>query len=483
MRKLLNIAVMVFAVFTFWDVKAVDSISFDSNVKGTIDPDSYLITTVGSIDIEVDNIGSDTFSIYKVLNAFYNPTTNVITYEFTSNFKDFLTSTTAYKNLTIEDYYNLTSGDITSGSTQTNSTLDKLASAYAVYIRKNSIASDGILDVAVSVENGAYLILPNATTKIYAVMIANVVYKPGANNEWFLSNPVIVPKVTDVSIAKAIDSPNILEKLYGFNDIFSYYLTTTFPRYPTNATNMVYTITDTMDVGLSFIGLNDITITAGETLTNTNGTFKDSSGNTVATATIAGQKLTIVFDSNYVYSTSIIVLYKAKLNENAVLGGNGNLNRATLTYSNDPYGTSTTTELCSTSVFTHGVKVKVIDKDESSFIPGFVFDVYDNISDTKIGTITTGEDGIGILKGTGAYDYKIVNVKAASGYDLIDYSTTKINMDDTYASFDIYISKSPSLPFTGGIGTIIYTVIGLIVIVGSVALFYVYRKRQDRELS
>lgn len=80
---------------------------------------------------------------YKILDTFYNDDSNTITYEFTSDFKIFLGQNTTYKNLTVDEYYKLTSGDITSGSTTTTSTLDKLMSSYATYIR-NNLAQNGI---------------------------------------------------------------------------------------------------------------------------------------------------------------------------------------------------------------------------------------------------------------------------------------------------------------------------------------------------
>lgn len=144
MKRLLKLLVMVLVVFAFLDVKAAetqpdvwaDEVS-TSSVAGTIDKDSYYVTNTGTIKVTKAKTG-DTFAAYKILDAFYNHISNVLTYEFTSDFKNFLSMMADYKNLTLEDYYNLTSGDITSGSTQTNSTLDKLMSLYASYISQNS---------------------------------------------------------------------------------------------------------------------------------------------------------------------------------------------------------------------------------------------------------------------------------------------------------------------------------------------------------
>ena len=134
-----------------------------SAVSITVDTSSNLITNTGTITIS-NAKKNDTLKAYKILDAFYNSTTNVVTYDFTSDFKKFMTQSTNYKSLTTAKYFQLTSGDITSGSTQTSSTLDKLVSEYATYISNNSVTGitldndAGIVSGTVPV--GAYLIFP-----------------------------------------------------------------------------------------------------------------------------------------------------------------------------------------------------------------------------------------------------------------------------------------------------------------------------------
>ena len=493
MKKIFGVIILV--VFCmFINVKAVN-ITVDSNTKGTVDTNSYLITSRGSVDVDPTNIGNDTFSLYKILDAFYNSTSNVITYEFTSNFKKFLTSNSTYKNLTVGDYFNLTSGDITSGSTVTNSTLDKLMSAYTTYIKTNSIVSDEYLDIVTPVYSGAYLILPNATAKIYSVMVANVVFEPNNIGEWFLSNAFIVPKVAEPSITKSIGAIGDIERDYYLVDDISYYLVATVPRYPTNATNTVYTIKDTLGSGLTFAGVNNISIRDGSvTLTNTNGIFKDSSDNTVGSASITGNNLVITFYTNYITNSTITVEYKANFNTGAVLGELGNLNSATLTYSNDPYYTGTTTTTAvSVGAYTYGIELLVYDRDNmATLLSGVTFDVYSDSGLTrKVGTITTGSDGVGTLRGVAAGTYYLKNTKTATGYGLATTVSMSVKINgsvdgtiDGYYKVKIPTIKVATLPFTGGLGTIIYTLVGLVVIITSFMIFSLYRgKNKNKRLS
>lgn len=136
-KKIIGLLVAILTFCLAFDVNAV-AITTDSSTKGKNDTNSYLVTNDAAIMI-TNAPASDTLVAYKILDPFYNSSTNVITYEFTTSFKAFLASNTTYKNLTVDDYYKLTSGDITSGSTRTSSTLDKLASAYAGYIKTNSV--------------------------------------------------------------------------------------------------------------------------------------------------------------------------------------------------------------------------------------------------------------------------------------------------------------------------------------------------------
>lgn len=474
-RKNIIWVVIAFIFCMFFDVRAID-ITIDTNTKGTVDPNSYLITTYGTVEMNFDVVDLDAFYAYKLLDSFYNSTSNVITYEFTSTFKTFLASNTTYKNLTVAEYYNLTSNN-----------LDKLASTYATYLRKNSITTDLQGDFLLSLPAGAYLLLPITTTKIYSVMVVNPVIYSDSKGNWAKTDMYFEPKVSAPSVTKSVGAVGTVTKSYGLSDTIPYYLTATFPTYPTNATNRVYIINDTLGAGLTFTSLSDITITDGDTLNNSNGTFKDSSGNTVATASISGQKLTITFNPNYVNSTAVSISYKAKLNTSAVLGTVGNLNSAVLTYSNDPYGNgTTTTSAFTTTVYTYGIELLAYDKSNTSTkLPGAYYDVYSDSGLTKkVGTITTGSDGIGTLRGVSEGTYYIKNTKASTGYELATTTSMKVKITGSvagttegYYKVEMPVTKSPSLPYTGGVGTIIYTIIGMIVIVSAIVGFTLYKNR------
>ncbi|MEE0014455.1 MAG: isopeptide-forming domain-containing fimbrial protein [Bacilli bacterium] len=495
-KRILSLLV---AIFTFGLVLNVDAASITTgSTKGTVDTNSYIVTNDAALMV-TNAPASDTLAAYKILDTFYNASTNVITYEFTSNFKAFLASSSTYRNLTVDEYYNLTSGDITSGSTRTSSTLDRLASAYASYVKTNSVIGadltydEGEGATGTVLPAGAYLVLPKVTNSVYAVMVGNII--PTANgNDWTINDATIVAKVANASVVKSVGSIGHVDGTYDIGEEFSYFLVGGVPQYPTNATNKVYTMKDIIGPGLDFLAISSFVVKDGETslLINSDGTVVNAAGNTVATITISGKNLTIAFNVDYVTSTTVTVEYKAKLNNSAVLGDTGNLNSATLTYSNDPYGTGTiTSNVAQTSVFTYGVEVLIYaNGDKSKVLSGVKFEVYSDASLTKkLGEMTTDSTGRGRLPGLAEGTYYLKQVSTASGYTLPkDAITIKVKLEgstpgsvDGYYEAEVAAFEAGTLPFTGGPGTILYTVIGMITIVSAILLFVLYARKKKQE--
>ena len=495
-KRILSLLV---AIFTFGLVLNVDAASITTgSTKGTVDTNSYIVTDDAALMVTNAPV-SDTLAAYKILDTFYNASTNVITYEFTSNFKAFLASSSTYKNLTVDEYYNLTSGDITSGSTRTSSTLDRLASAYASYVKTNSVIGadltydEGEGATGAVLPAGAYLVLPKVTNSVYAVMVGNII--PTANgNDWTINDATIVAKVANASVVKSVGSIGHVDGTYDIGEEFSYFLVGGVPQYPTNATNKVYTMKDIIGAGLDFSAISSFVVKDGETslLVKSDGTVVNAAGNTVATITISGKNLTIAFNVDYVTSTTVTVEYKAKLNNSAVLGDTGNLNSATLTYSNDPYGTGTiTSNVAQTSVFTYGVEVLIYaNGDKSKVLSGVKFAVYSDASLTnKLGEITTDSTGRGRLPGLAEGTYYLKQVSTASGYTLPkDAIAIKVKLEGStpgsvvgYYEAEVAAFEAGTLPFTGGPGTILYTVIGMITVVSAILLFVLYARKKKQE--
>ena len=502
-----KILLTVFTVLVFVGIVNVHAIT-TNNQSGTTDPNSKYVTDKATLSVTGVDAG-DQFSAYKILDAYYNQTSNEVTYEFTDDFEEFLNQSSNYRDFTVDDYYDLTSGNITSGSTKTTSTLDKLASAYASYIKTESVNGTAMnvsgTTASQTLEAGSYLVLPTTTMKVYAVMVGNLDFTANGDT-WNINNETIVAKVSDAGVTKSVGTEGYTEGSYSIGDEITYIVKGTVPAYPTNATNKTYIIKDTISAGLDYSGIDSVIVQDGETTLTTasNGNVTNQSGQTVANIAIQGKNLTITFNLDNVTSTIVTVTYGARLNENVALGSVGNANNASLTYSNDPYGTGTYDTAADvsggddTTVYLYGLELfKYTDDSGSSRTPlsGAEFDVYSNAdlaSNHLVGTITTDGDGIGTLKGIASGTYYVKETKAPSGYQLLrDAIEIEIGPEGTleeadeegYYRLDVANAAVGFLPSTGSVGTIALTLVGLVIVIGAFYFFFVYRKKKDKQES
>lgn len=203
-----------------------------------------------------------------------------------------------------------------------------------------------------------------------------------------------------------------------------------------------------------------------------------------------------------VHAGSVIrVEYTATLNDNAVIGGNGNLNKAQLEYSNNPRDTSSKDKTVwdNVVVFTYQVVVNKYANsvEENNKLPGAEFTLTKKLKDgtTKDIAVAKSEGGVQfIFKGLDDGQYILTETKTPEGYNTIapiEFTVTanhEISWDGagnrsdlltsfsgTAASGEItfttdkgtgalttnVINKSgTTLPSTGGMGTTVFYVVG-----------------------
>lgn len=126
-------------------------------------------------------------------------------------------------------------------------------------------------------------------------------------------------------------------------------------------------------------------------------------------------------------------------------------------------------------------------------------------NDTKNITATVGEDGILRLQGLSAGEYTITETKAPAGYSLAEPITVTIGCklkdskdptnyniewtgsdnlgknDDGVFTLTIQNFRGTKLPETGGRGTVIFYIAGLVMMVGAVILFIVKKKSEAKK--
>ncbi|MBQ7546288.1 MAG: SpaH/EbpB family LPXTG-anchored major pilin [Clostridia bacterium] len=305
-------------------------------------------------------------------------------------------------------------------------------------------------------------------------------------------------------------------------------------------TDAAITLTDTMTPGLTLkqisAGVYDIKVYEGGTTTEIPAT-QTVNEQTVTNYTITvtdPQHFTIVFSDAYVKSladnASIDVKYTATLNENAYIKGNGldnsgetpadllNMNTVVMNYSNQTSQDSVTVETYQFEIIKttsnnygkkilNGAKFRLYDAATGgSEVPVvFVRDEVLQAADTTNGTpavvrkiyrrALAGEAGmdidagIALIEGEGNGAYYLEETQAPDGYNkLSSRQAVTINgnniMAELSADFSTYVDggirienkTGAEMPSTGGIGTIIFTVIGSLLVIGAVVVL-VSKKR------
>lgn len=360
-----------------------------------------------------------------------------------------------------------------------------------------------------------------------------VVAVPGAtvadtNSQYAALVPVHSTSV-DASIKGAL--PTVVKKVNGENatdakigDTLTFTLTSTIPDMSAYSA-YTFNFKDTLSKGLTFkqvdsVKVGDTTLTKDTDYTVTTSTVSDSTLLTVTMLNFKAKQQTNA-------GKTITVTYTATLNKDAVVGGHGNTNSATIQYSNNPStGGTGESEPSKVRVFTYGFTVDKYTGDEytdgAARLAGAKFTlapkngapmsfvqvnagsatanaVYrvakaDDTGATTI--ITTPQSGKVDFQGLKNGEYTLTETEAPAGYNklasaigvkvegqnngtdttnatvTITYNNDNGSVYDQTASNGVIPVRNKSgvvLPGTGGMGTIAFTVIGVLVIALGVA--------------
>ncbi|SFC20418.1 LPXTG-motif cell wall anchor domain-containing protein/fimbrial isopeptide formation D2 domain-containing protein [Bifidobacterium bifidum] len=311
-------------------------------------------------------------------------------------------------------------------------------------------------------------------------------------------------------------------------DTLTFTLTSTIPDMSAYDT-YTFNFKDTLSKGLTFGQVDSVKV-EGANSSLTEGTDytvtkSETTDNTLLTVAMKDFKTRQQANAG----KTITVTYTATLNEKAAVGGHGNTNSATIQYSNDPSNGGTgESEPSKVRVFTYGFTVDKYTGDEytdgAARLPGAKFTlapkngdpmsfvkvkdgnatenaVYrvatdDEKASTTTTTITTPANGKVDFRGLKNGEYTLTETEAPAGYNKLASAigvkvngqnngtdTTNATVTITYnndngndynqtASNGVIPVQNKSgaiLPGTGGMGTIAFTVIGVLVIALGVA--------------
>ena len=210
------------------------------------------------------------------------------------------------------------------------------------------------------------------------------------------------------------------------------------------------------------------------------------------------------------------------MNENAVVidkaeTENGLINKVYLIYNNNPYTDTGYREIPDEErVYTYGIQVtKTGDGNEK--LPGAEFtlnpvkgNLLKFVKDGSVyrpalsgeenvtTTLVSDANGLITIKGLDLGTYILTETKAPEGYELPADPTTTIELideadpstgkpdgilnSDTDGTYEgtVVNTKPGTLPRTGGIGTAVFTVCGILLMAGAVLLMVVVSRRKNR---
>lgn len=462
--------------------------------------DAYKVAKVEVSGIKTGN----TLTLYKIIKFKYDSATNAIDYELASGLP------TEYDS--IDELAALSPSSYTlAGVTDTiRIAADKLA--YGIQngdITPIATVSGTASGDKVTFENlpaGWYVAVATGTADtsiIYQNMIINAMPVVDSEHNSYKSaeNIGFEVKHTTDTISKGVGStPDHDEAVdttdeYSIGDKVPYEIRTKIPNYPATSKVATFKITDTPSDLTDIIdatGDDKMTVSVG-------GTAVDR-GESTYTVTQEGDGFVIVFAKDYILAHAgqdVVVNYKATIKDSATVEANGLTasNTAKITFNPNSNEVGTVEPDDTTEVYTYGVNVFKYDSADNQKLTGAKFILYKEDGTTIAGAETeVDENGYVSWNGLAAGTYKLVETQAPAGYRLdstpkeVVLSKTAATEDDrkttttetNFKQVDVPNDKGATLPSTGGIGTTIFYVAGIVMVLGA-AVVLISRRKAEAE--
>ncbi|SDK24284.1 isopeptide-forming domain-containing fimbrial protein [Streptococcus gallolyticus] len=339
----------------------------------------------------------------------------------------------------------------------------------------------------------------------------------------------ILQVVNDVTVEPKTDVPTVEKKVkdtndttgettdwqdsadYDINDSVPFQLTATLPSNLDSYDEYYLELSDTLSSGLTYNKDAKVYLVNGSDKTDVTSSF------TIADDGSSFKINNLKSLDGVTSSTKVVVEYTATLNENAVIGSEGNPNTVKLIYSNNPNYTGDgetsphgETPEDTVIVFTYKVVVNKVKEDGTTALPGAGFTLYKKDSSgnwNEVETISAGDTTTFTFSGLDDGDYKLEETTTPNGYNTIDpveftvtaghdvtsdspalnslsgdvttgELTFTSSTTDGSLTTDVVNKKGSVLPSTGGMGTTILYVVGTILVLAA-GILLVTKKRMD----
>ena len=409
-----------------------------------------------------------------------------------------------------------------------------LTDTYITNLASNTAGMISTTDLA-KLPAGTWMLLVTGSDlgKVYNPMIISVYYSVSgsdgtlatdgvdASDNWSLDTNGAYVKSQEITIEKTVDDSD--DDTAEVGDIKTFTIKGEIPSYSENSTAL-YKITDEITNGLEYVIADGAAVIAP---TVKIGNVDVPTDKYEITMGQDNKSFQITFDAEYIKglaaagtNRNLVITYQAEVTEEAITKVAEN--KATVDYDQ---GSKESTEYVYTVNFDGAAKKVGVDEDENG-LAGATFTLYKNAVDVNDdGVITaeelaSGAEVVATYETTDNYDiefkgldasetYYLTETAAPNGYTINDtvYTITFTNviMDGKNISYDVNVNgqkvatvtayntpatgstfeientKISSLPSTGGIGTTIFTIGGIVIMVAAAGLYFANRRKNNAE--
>ena len=380
---------------------------------------------------------------------------------------------------------------------------------------------------------GIYLIKETKTPENHIASRPFIIALPTTNNysnnvegngedDWTVGTSWVydvsaTPKNTSQSVDKKVTSG---DTSVAVGDTVAYEITTTIPTYSSEYTDHVFKIYDTMTEGLTFNKDSLKVYINNEEIKDSTSVYELFTDEKLNEDDDDIKTFIIDFAENYVKNNggkAVKVTYSATVNEKAVYVNN---NKAGISYKNNPDSmTDATTDGTDVPVYSYGINLTkndasnkktllngatftLVDKTGAeikfSYNNGTIFVEKDNTSEDLATVTVAGKDGQLVINGLDEGTYVLTEIQSPKGYTLlanpieitikaqadgmIDENQTKVDnqladVENGVINITVSNQKGFSLPETGGMGTYLFTIGGIVIMAGAAFALIAMKKR------
>ncbi len=347
---------------------------------------------------------------------------------------------------------------------------------------------------------GLYMIVEDEAPEGYLKASPSVVMVPQFDNNQWDNEVTVTPKHAKNDFTKTVDKTTV-----SAGEEITYTVSGTMPWLKdaeAEADDAHITITDTLrGDSLSFVQPN--TVVEFKYDPDENGTTPDTNI-TEYTPTVEGKVLTIKIDDEdtlkAIRGKKFTLSYKVKVADTITAGTVGK-NSASL----DSNGGGNPGDTPDIPVYSFAIKVTKKGEGEE-LLENVKFKLYRDVTDDTslsesndeyLGELTTGEGGVVTTNGLAAGTYWLKEIQTKEGYTLlanpvkvqliegengtltfkVDNATEASPGTNSTAEVEITNNKGFSLPETGGAGTYLFTIGGIIIMAGAAFALIAMKKR------